>query len=104
MKDHNFTFRVKSKAIPIVSIDTMADAAYVYFQRGVKVAKTIVRSEWPHVAVDLDHKGEVIGIEVLSPKELSINSILKKAEVQAPRSLISSARYFDAKSPELATA
>lgn len=49
---------------------------YVRFQSDVEVARTVVQNEWPHIAVDLDNAGNVIGIEcVPAPKEFSIGAI-----------------------------
>ncbi len=72
--DAEIQFMVKSDNPPKVEL---TDAGlYVRFQTGVAVARTVIQNEWPHIAVDLDAKEEVIGIEVVPvPPAFSINSI-----------------------------
>lgn len=49
---------------------------YVRFLSDVIVARTVIQSEWPHIAVDLDDAGRVIGIEcVPAPKIFSVGLI-----------------------------
>ena len=102
--EHKFSFRVTSKVPPVVEFDPAADAVYVYLDRGKKISKTVLRSEWPHVAVDLDDKGTVIGIELLCPSEFTIHSIFQKAKLEAPVAFLNSARYQTSKSSELVKA
>ena len=58
-----FCFRIAAarSASPIVRVTV--EGLYVCFRQGVQSAKTVIRSRWPHVAVDLDDKGDVIGVE-----------------------------------------
>lgn len=86
--------------IPVVEVDTMAQALYVYFQRGVKVARTVVQNQWPLVAVDLDRKGAVIGVEACGVEEFTLLPLLHIARVKAPSQMINAARYIP--TPELA--
>ncbi len=78
-----------------MEVDYGSGAVYIRFaRRGVKAVKTLVRSEWPHVAVDLDRDGEVIGVEALGMRELTIGPILEKAKVRANEQAVQAARYF----------
>ena len=90
------TILIKSETPPVVEIDNGAGAVYVRFQNK-KVAKTLIQCEWPHVAIDLDSKGEVIGVEALGMNEFTIRAILVKARVQAPAALLDRARYMPTK-------
>jgi len=56
-KKVKFRVSMTKPGAPVVEVDTVAQALYVYFQRGVKVAKTVVQNQWPLVAVDLDKDG-----------------------------------------------
>ena len=61
-----------------ITYDKVADAMYLYFQRGKKVAKTVELSDL--LIADLDTRGKVIGIEVLcASKQLEKSSRRKKA-------------------------
>jgi uncharacterized protein YuzE len=46
-----------------ITYDKKADAMYLYFQKGKKVAKTVELSDL--LIADLDRRGKVIGVEVL---------------------------------------
>ncbi len=77
-------FVVASKAPPTVELND--SGLYVRFKSGVEVARTVVQSEWPHIAVDLDANQEVVGIEhVPTPSVFSIGlipKIIAEAKVQ----------------------
>lgn len=93
---------VDSARPPVVEFDPEAMAAYVRFRKG-KVARTI---ECPaakmHVAVDLDARGAVLGIEAIGMAELVIEELLKAARVETPRIDYSAARFVA--TPQLAPA
>lgn len=95
------SFRVKSptREAPVVEVDTAAQALYVYFQRGAKVDRTVVQSQWPLVAVDLDRKGAVVGVEACGVSEFTLSRLLGKARVIVPSRLLSAARYFPTPAP-----
>ena len=60
-----------------ITYDKTADAMYLYFQNGKKVAKTVELSDL--LIADLDGRGKVIGIEVLCvSKQLAKGSRAKK--------------------------
>ena len=92
---------IRSDEPPIVEIDHQIGAVYVYFKRGVKIAQSIVRSEWPHIVIDLDGKAEVVGIEGLGLSEFTITTILQKADVRAPARILAHTRYLQKKSGKL---
>ncbi|MDO8590455.1 MAG: DUF2283 domain-containing protein [bacterium] len=46
-----------------ITYDKKADAMYIYFQKGKKVARTVELADL--LTVDLDKRGKVIGVEVL---------------------------------------
>ena len=96
MKTERHTLMVTSTAPPTVEVDREAEAVYVRFRRA-SVAKTVTRPcESMNIAIDLDAKGEVIGIEAVGLTEFSIHSILEKARVQAPKTDFSRAQYIPA--------
>ena len=87
------SFMIRSSRPPIVEVDGQACAFYVRFKSGVKVARTIARRvTGMHLAVDVDDRGEVIGVEVVGCRELVIRSVLQKADVRAPNVDFSKAR------------
>jgi uncharacterized protein YuzE len=46
-----------------ITYDKIADALYIYFRKG-KVKKTIKANKW--ILIDLDKKGNILGLEILS--------------------------------------
>lgn len=93
MKAESHHFIVHNVAAPIVEIDTEFDAVYVRFKRA-KVVRTVAQpSKTMHVALDLDAKGEVIGIEAVGADEFSIQTMLKLAKVEVPRLDLSKVHY-----------
>ena len=98
-KKVKFRVSMTKPGAPVVEVDTVAQALYVYFQRGVKVAKTVVQNQWPLVAVDLDKDGGVIGVEACGVNEFTLSPVLTKAGVEAPARLVSSARYVPTPEP-----
>ncbi len=96
MAKKHFEFRIHSKHKP--SVEITAGGLYVRFQPNVKVARTIVRSEWPHVALDLSEDNTVVGIEcVPTPNQFSLGAIAKQAGVTLPMRM--SARDVQISSP-----
>jgi len=95
MAKKHFQFTVPGKHKP--SVELSADGLYVRFQTGVQAAETILRSEWPHVAVDLAANGSVIGIEcVPTPERFTLGSIAKKAGVALPSRISAADLQFSA--------
>ncbi len=78
-------FVVHSKSAPVITIDSEVDAVYVYFKQ-CKVARTIERSSENMILnIDLDSRGEVVGIEAIGAGEIEIKKLLQMARVQAPQ-------------------
>jgi uncharacterized protein YuzE len=93
MKAEQHHFVVKGASPPTIEVDTKARSVYVRFKRG-PVSKTIAQeSNEMHVAVDLDSKGEVVGIEAVGIMDFSIHMLMEKASVKAPGLDFSRARY-----------
>jgi uncharacterized protein YuzE len=84
---------VESPKPPTIEVDWEALAAYIRFRAG-KVAQTVPR-DGGHcfIAVDLDSKGRVLGVEVVGETQIEIGAILKKAHVSAPNVDFSKVRY-----------
>ena len=101
-KKFKVNVNVTKPCAPVVEVDTMAQALYVRFQRGVKVSRTVVQHQWPLVTVDLDKDGGVIGVEACGVDEFTLSPVLTKARVEAPTRLVNSARYVP--TPELVAA
>lgn len=79
-----YVFQVNSAKPPVVEIDAANMAFYVRFKK-TRVERTIPR-ECPTAVlnIDLDASGEAVGVELVGMNNLSIQSILKMANVQAP--------------------
>ena len=85
---------VTSKNPPVLEVDTEAQAVYVRFNNN-KVAKTIERpANSMHLAVDIDSRGNVIGIEAIGLTEFRLKTILAKAKVETPPLDFAQTRYI----------
>lgn len=83
MPKKHFQFSVPSRHKASVEINETG--IYVRFQPGVTAANTIIRSEWPHVAVDLAKDGSVVGIECIPvPNQFTLGTIARQAGVALP--------------------
>lgn len=99
MKTESQKFVVKSARPPTVEFDAEAMAVYVRYKVG-KVARTIERaSSTMHLAIDLDAKGEVLGIEGIGMTELVIEHLLQAARVETPHVDYSAARFMPTRMP-----
>lgn len=56
-KKISFKVPAAKDCVRVVEVDTVAQALQVYFQRGAKIARTVVQNQWPPVSVDLDKQG-----------------------------------------------
>ena len=93
MNTEQHRFIVKSSTPPTVEVDSQARAVYVRFKRA-KVKKTIPqKAELSHIAIDLDAKGEVIGIEAVGITNFTLHALLKMASVKAPNLDFSRTKY-----------
>lgn len=80
---HNISVASNSRNIAI-HIDTSCGGVYVQFSDG-KVVKTIDCSRNDEiVTVDLDAKGEAVGVEAIGLKSLSINQIFDTIKPHIP--------------------
>lgn len=96
MKSEQCHFVVRGTTPPTIEVDSCAAAVYIRFKK-TPVAKTVDQDcESMHVAVDLDERGEVVGIEAVGIREFSLGMILKKAFVEAPKLDFSRACYIPA--------
>ena len=75
--------RAPAGAVPRI---TITDAGlYVSFKRPAGRIRTIVRRLWPHLAVDLDQSGTVVGIEAIPfPRRFALHEIAVRAGVRLP--------------------
>ncbi|MFZ4779579.1 MAG: hypothetical protein ACOYM3_29815 [Terrimicrobiaceae bacterium] len=99
MKTEIQQFYVHSSTPPTIEVDTEAAAVYVRF-KNAKVARTVPRPSGSMIlAIDLDSKNEVIGIEAVGLKEFGIRiiqNLIQKAEVKAPLLDFRKVRYVPA--------
>ena len=96
MKTESHYINVGTAKAPTVEIDTEADAVYVRFKR-TKICRTLNRpARSMHIAIDLDAKDEVVGLEVIGAKEYSVTRVLHLAHVRAPQDLLNRVRYIPA--------
>jgi len=79
-----YTLKVKSKTPPIVEYSPDISAVYIYFSKA-KIKKTIDASHSNiDIAIDLDAKGNIVGIEGIGMKKFTITNVsnmMKKAKV-----------------------
>lgn len=69
--------QVKSKMVPVVEMDSETGAVYIRFSNS-KVAKTIDDSVGSSiVAIDIDARGNVVGVELIGIKKFSISTATK---------------------------
>ena len=80
-------------SIPRVAI---TDAGiYVSFERPSGRVRTIVRRPWPHLAVDINRSGKVIGIEAIPlPRRFSLRKVALEAGVHLPARGAAHAQIF----------
>src|SRR5665213_1382491 len=89
-------FVVRATRIPIVEVDTEATAAYVRFSRA-KVARTMPFGGKDSLAmVDLDQRGQIIGIEFIGQKDFSIRELLRDTPVEVSDETLNRTRYVAA--------
>lgn len=100
MSTERHSFIVKGRPPTTVEVDSRAAAVYIRFKRA-NVARTVPQHcSHMHIAVDLDAKGEVIGIEAVGITQFSLSLILEKASVRAPQVDFSRTRYVPAEMVE----
>ena len=96
--EHTEGWVVRSKHAPTVEIGTEAAAAYVRFKQA-QVAKTVRHaSKWPIITIDLDARGEVVGVEFVGLKRFDVDHLLIQAGFDAPAEVVAHASYRSAES------
>ena len=81
---------------PVVEVDTEATAAYVRFSRA-KVARTMPFGGKHSLAmVDVDQKGQIIGIEFIGQKDFGIRELLRDAPVEVSDAALNRTSYVTA--------
>ncbi len=88
--------RIRSNRAPLVKLTGEGSSVYVYFQPGAKVAKTVNKSTWPVLNIDLAADGSVVGVEAVGLPEFTLNYVMDKAGVKIPPSMARQARYMHA--------
>lgn len=71
-------------------------AVYVSLRRGLKIARTIVKHEWPLVAVDIAADGREIGFESVGAASFTLKALFKEAGIKAPARLAETAKFVTA--------
>jgi len=56
---------VQSDSLPVVELDTEAQAAYVRFREGKVVRTQQVETEMVVVTLDFDEHGDILGLELI---------------------------------------
>jgi len=93
---------VKTKTAPTVEIDTEARAAYVRFKRA-KIARTLrYGPKWPIVTLDLDARGELVGVEFVGVRKFNLGYLLRRVPLKAPPAAIHRANYVSAEPHRIA--
>jgi uncharacterized protein YuzE len=96
LERHAFT--VQGAKPPTVEWDVDADSVYVRFSRR-PVARTLDQNARKMiVAIDLDARDQVIGIEAVGLTRFTLGGILAAANVRAPKVDLSAAEFQPAKS------
>ena len=89
-------FVIRTTRTPVVEVDTEATAAYVRFSRA-RVARTRPFGGKHSLAmIDLDQKGNVIGIEFIGQKDFSIRELLRDAPIELSDAALNRTRYVTA--------
>ncbi len=84
MTTHQYNFTVHGGNPPTIEIDSQASAIYIRFKHAPVARSIDQQSPERTIVLDLDKDGEVVGIEAVGPMDVSLNSILEAAKVQAP--------------------
>jgi hypothetical protein len=91
---HQNRIIVKSSTPPTVEFDSSTLAWYVRFSKR-QVAKTLSEDKpGAVVGIDLDSRGEVVGVELLGVRQFEINMIQRMARVDAPNIDMTRARFI----------
>ncbi len=94
----HLTMHVSTSTAPVVKLTGEGSSVYVYFQPGVKIARTVNKSTWPVVNIDLAADGSVVGVEAVGLPEFTLQYVLDQAGLKVPVSVAKQARYLHAES------
>lgn len=101
--DREENFVVRARRSPTVEIDTEVSAAYVRFTRA-KVARTVrCASKWPIVTIDLNTRGDVIGVEFVGVKRFDLEYLLRQVPITVPAKTKAHASYVSAEEDRVPT-
>jgi uncharacterized protein YuzE len=89
---------VESDSLPVVELDTEAQAAYVRFRDGQVARTKRVDTETVVVTIDLDADGHILGLELIGVKDFTIQSLLQKAHLEhaVPAKILERTKYLAA--------
>jgi uncharacterized protein YuzE len=88
---------------PTVEIDTEAGSAYVRFKKA-KIARTLRHANrWPITTIDLDARGEIVGIEFVGVRKFNLGYLLKRIRLKATPEAVDRANYVSAEAHQIAT-
>jgi uncharacterized protein YuzE len=87
---------------PTVEIDTEAGSAYVRFKKA-KIARTLRHAtKWPITTIDLDARGEIVGVEFVGVKRFNLGYLLRRVRLKATREAVNGANYVSAEAHQIA--
>jgi uncharacterized protein YuzE len=72
---------LENREYKAISYDKDADTVYVTFSTGPVVARTLeVLADWLPVLMDVDAKGNPVGLEIVGVRQLGLEYIIQKLE------------------------
>ena len=86
---------VESESLPVVELDTEAQAAYVRFRDGQVARTKRVETETVVVTIDLDANDHILGLELIGVKDFTVQSLLQKAHLEhaVPAKILERTKY-----------
>lgn len=93
---HHARIIVKSSSPPVVEFDGSVRAWYVRFSKR-RIARTLSEDK-PGVVVtiDLDDRGEIVGVELIGVKEFTLGMLQKFAHIETPNIDFGRTRFIHA--------
>jgi uncharacterized protein YuzE len=82
---------------PTVELDSDAHAAYVRFSKNRVKETRVITEDKCIVTIDLDARGDVVGVELVGVQEFNVGRLLELAKITAPKSMLDRASYVPAK-------
>lgn len=78
-----------------VKLDTgTPGAVYIQLRHGLKVANTVVKQQWPLIAIDYAKDGRVIGFEAVGHESFTLTALFRAAGISVPARLSERARFL----------